>query len=86
MVQRSREESREGRRRQKMVESCPTTRIAPWPRGSEPSCFAVWCGGKRTEDQMNSAKWGKEYILEQTESTLIRSTVIIITLLITTTF
>ena len=88
VVQRSREESWEGRRRrQKMVESRPTTHIAPQPWGSEPSCFAVWCDGERTEHQMNSAKWGKEYILEwQAESTLIRSTVIIITLLITTTF
>lgn len=88
VVQRSREESREGRRRRKkMAESCPTTCIAPRPWGSQPSCFAVWCGGERTEDQLNSAKWRKEYILEwHTESTLISSTVIIIILLITTTF
>lgn len=36
---------------------------------------------------MNSAKWGKECILEwKTESTLISSIVVIIVLLITTTF
>lgn len=65
----------------------PTTHIVPWPRASEPSCFALWCGEERTEDPMNSAKWGKEYVLEwKTESTLISSIVIIIILLITTTF
>ena len=65
----------------------PASHIVPWPRGSEPYCFALWCGEERTEDPMNSAKWGKECILEwKTESTLISSIVVIIVLLITTTF
>lgn len=54
-------------RRKELVESglWSSGGSPPHRRGRDPSCLeAAWCGGERTKNQVNLAKWGKGYILE----------------------